>query len=348
MTGKRGNDMNPNASNNPTIKDVARKANVSIATVSRVLNNLSGYSDKTEQKVKQIIKEIGYQPNAIARGLINKRTQTIGVMFPNVSSYFSADILHGIEEYANDHNYSVFVCNTDEDGKRTMKYLHVLREKQVDGIIFSSEMLKEEYYEVLQAMKVPVVLVSSKADYASVPYIKVDDKQAAYDAVQYLILHGHREIAMVSGTETDTMAGIPRVEGYVKALQDYGIPFKENYLVYGNFTFDEGCIAMEKLIQNAPEATAIFAASDEMAVAVLAVAAKHGLKIPDDISVIGYDNLKLAEMAVPPLTTVDQRLYDMGKLATGKLIDMIENHCVADSTIMPHRIVERQTVRRLT
>lgn len=340
--------MNPSSSNSPTIKDVARKANVSIATVSRVLHNLSGYSDKTKLRVTQAIQEIGYQPNAIARGLINKRTQTIGVMFPNVSSYFSSDILHGVEEYANDHNYSVFVCNTADDGKRTMKYLQVLREKQVDGIIFTSEILKEEYYEVLQSMKIPVVLLSSKADYASVPYIKVDDVQASYDAVEYLILRGHREIAMITGATGDIMAGIPRVKGYKKALEAHGIPFKQHYLASGNFGFDEGTIAMEQLLQTVPEATAIFAASDEMAIAALSVAAKHGLKVPDDISVIGYDNLKLAEMVVPPLTTVNQPLYEMGKGATEKLISMIENGGVAESTIMPHRIVERQTVKDLT
>jgi len=341
------NQVNPNSQSNPTIKDVAKHANVSIATVSRVLNNLAGYSEATKQKVDRTIREIGYQPNAIARGLINKRTQTIGVMFPSVSSYFSSDILQGIEEYANDHNYSVFVCNTAEDGKRTMKYLQVLREKQVDGIVFSSEMLKEEYYEVLQAMNIPVVLVSSKTDYASVPYVKVDDKQASYDAVEYLISKGHREIAMISGVEKDQLAGAPRIAGYQKALQDHGIPLKNHYLVYGNFSFEDGCVAMEKLLQTAPEATAIFAASDEMAIAVLSVAAKHGLKVPDDISVIGYDNLKLAEMVVPPLTTVHQPLHEMGKSATEKLIYMINSGNVAESSIVPHQIVERQTVRSL-
>lgn len=340
--------MQPKYPNNPTIKDVAKRANVSIATVSRVLNNLSGYSDKTKHKVNHVIQEMGYQPNAIARGLINKRTQTIGVLFPSVSSYFSSDILHGIEEYANNHNYSVFVCNTDEDGKRTMKYLQVLREKQVDGIVFSSEKLKKEYYDVMQAMEIPVVLVSTKADYASVPYVKVDDQQAAYDAVEYLIVNGHREIAMIGGSKKDEVAGTPRIKGYQKALEHNGIPFREHYLAYGNFNFHDGCVAMESLLQTAPEATAVFVASDEMAIGVLTVAAKHGLKVPEDLSIIGYDNLKLAEMVVPPLTTMNQPLYEMGKSAAEKLIYMINSGHVADSTIVPHRVVERQTVRRLT
>lgn len=332
---------------NPTIKDVAQKANVSIATVSRVLNNLTGYSDKTKQKVNQAIKELGYQPNAIARGLINKRTQTIGVMFPKVSSAFSSDLLHGIDEFAHDSNYSVVVCNTDNDGKRTMKYLQLLREKQVDGIIFSSEVLSKEYYEVLESMKIPVVLVSSQTDFAKVPYVKVDDYQAVHDAIQYLISKGHRKIAMISGTKGDPIAGTPRVQGYRKALEANGIAFDSSRLVYGDFSFESGSRAMEALLRKAGEVTAVFAASDEMAIGALSAALKHGLNVPEDISIMGYDDLKPAQMVTPPLTTVRQPLYEMGKIASEKLIGMIETGEIAANRIMAHSIVERQTVRTL-
>lgn len=333
---------------NPTIKDVAQKANVSIATVSRVLHNLGGYSDKTKQKVDQAIKELKYQPNAIARGLINKRTQTIGVLFPDVSSSFSSDLLHGISEYVHEHNYSVIVCNTDQDGKRTLKYLQLLREKQVDGIIFSSEVLKQEYYDMLESMNVPVVLVSSRTDYANVPYVKVDDYQAAYDAVYYLITKGHRSISMISGTKGDPIAGTPRVEGYRKALEAHGIAFDSRYLVYGDFSYDSGCRAMEVILRRTPEATAVFAASDEMAIGALSVVTKHGMNVPEDISIMGYDDLRLARMVNPPLTTVRQPLYDIGMLASEKLIGMIETGEPAESLICAHSIVERQTVRAIT
>lgn len=332
----------------PTIKDVAQKANVSIATVSRVLHNLGGYSDQTKQKVDQAIKELKYQPNAIARGLINKRTQTIGVLFPDVSSSFSSDLLHGISEYVHEHNYSVIVCNTDQDGKRTLKYLQLLREKQVDGIIFSSEVLKQEYYDMLESMNVPVVLVSSRTDYANVPYVKVDDYQAAYDAVYYLITKGHRSISMISGTKGDPIAGTPRVEGYRKALEAHGIAFDSRYLVYGDFSYDSGCRAMEVLLRRTPEATAVFAASDEMAIGALSVVTKHGMNVPEDISIMGYDDLRLARMVNPPLTTVRQPLYDIGMTASEKLIGMIETGEPAESQICTHSIVERQTVRAIT
>ncbi|WP_223067817.1 LacI family DNA-binding transcriptional regulator [Paenibacillus caui] len=333
---------------NPTIKDVAKKANVSIATVSRVLNNLSGYSDKTKQIVLETIKEMGYQPNAIARGLINKRTETIGVLLPNVSSSFSSGLLHGIEQYAHDHNYSVVICNTDDVGKRTMKYLKVLREKQVDGVIFASEVLQDEYYEALKAMNIPVTLVSSKTSHPSVPYVKVDDRKAAYDAVSYLIRKGHKKIAMISGTKEDVIAGIPRIEGYKQALKDNGLTFRNKNLVYGDFMFDSGCKSMEQLLQNSNDFTAVFAASDEMAIGALSVAIRKGIKVPDRISIIGYDNIKLTEMVVPPLTTVEQPLSQMGAIACEKLISMIETGRVVESSIVEHKIVERQTVKTLT
>lgn len=333
---------------NPTIKDVAHKANVSIATVSRVLNNLGGYSDKTRQKVNTAIKEIGYQPNAIARGLINKRTHTIGVMFPSVSGAFSSDLLKGIEELANDSNYSVMVCNTDQDGKRTMKYLQLLREKQVDGIIFSSEVLKTEYYDVLETMKIPVVLVSSQTEFAKVPFVKVDDYQAAYDAVMYLVSNGHRKIAMISGILSDINAGKPRAEGYRDALEACGIPFNSRHLVFGDFLYESGRTAMDTLLEQAPDVTAVFAASDEMAIGALSTIVKHGLSVPEDISLMGYDDLGIAKMIIPPLTTVKQPLYEMGKIAAQKLIQLLDTGEPVKSKIVEHTIVERQTVRRLT
>lgn len=330
-----------------TIKDVARKANVSVATVSRVLNNLPGYSEDTRKTVLQVIDELGYQPNAIARGLINKRTDTIGVLFPSVSSSFSSEILCGIEDYAHDENYSVVVCNTAEDGKRTLKYLQVLREKQVDGIIFSSAVMEEEYYNALRTMDVPVVMVATQSEFDSLPYVKVDDWRAAYDATTYLIQQGHREIAMMGGYEGDLIAGKPRIEGYKQALIAHGIPVRQERIFDGGFHFGPGCKAAEQLLDTVPEVTAVFAASDEMAIALISIAAKRGISVPEQISVIGYDNLKLAEMSNPPLTTIAQPLYDMGKTATEKLVQMIHSKKTVSSLIVDHQVIERNTVKKM-
>ncbi|MGP0585425.1 LacI family DNA-binding transcriptional regulator [Paenibacillus timonensis] len=327
-----------------TIKDVARLAGVSVATVSRVLNDLPGYSEETRKNVLASVDELGYQPNAIARGLVNKRTQTIGVLFPSVSSAFSSEILHGIEEAAQERGYSVVVCNTAEDGKRTMKYLQVLREKQVDGIIFSSGVLKEEYDQTLRAMEVPVVLVATKSEYADIPYVKVDDHQAAYDACAYLIRRGHRRMAMIGGPPHDVIAGEPRIAGFRAALADHGLPAEEAPVLDGGFTFAGGCKAAEELLRQSPKVTGVFAAGDEMAIAVISTAARLGIAVPAQLSVIGYDNLKLAEMSYPPLTTVAQPLADMGRLAATKLMSRIETGQSEAGEIMPHQVIERGTV----
>jgi len=329
----------------PTIKDVARMANVSIATVSRILNDLPGYSEETKKKVLEAIEELGYQPNAVARGLVSKRTKTIGVLFPNVSSMFASEILNGIEDTANRLDHSVIVCNTDSNGLRTMKYLQVLKEKRVDGVIFTSEVLKKEYYDYLVDMQIPIVLVSTASYRYPLPYVKVDDKHAAYSATEYLLQKGHRKIAMISGTKDDPIAGTPRVEGYRQALQDHDIMPDEGLITYGDdFGFKTGVACMEKLLLSGADITAIFAASDEIAIGALSVAYKKGINIPNQLSIIGYDNLKIAEMSVPPLTTVAQPLYEMGNISAEMLLKMISSGKKEESRIISHKIIERQTV----
>jgi LacI family transcriptional regulator len=331
-----------------TIKDVARKANVSIATVSRVLNDQGGYSPKTKEKVLSAIKELGYQPNALARGLINKRTKTIGILFPEVSNMFSAKIFRGVENAVHERGASVIVCNTASNGARTMKYLQVLHEKRIDGIIFVSEVLKEEYYEAISSMNIPIVLAATETYRYQLPYVKVNDRHAAYTAVEYLINKGHRKIGMISGNKHDPIAGQPRIEGYKEALIRNNIPINENYIVNAKgFSFKDGFENLPSLLDAAPDITAIFAASDEMAMGIISAAYNLGINIPDDLSVIGYDNLPLAEMSIPPLTTVAQPLEEIGEMAANMLFTMIETGEIMESRILPHKVIERATVKAL-
>lgn len=333
---------------NPTIKDVAKKANVSIATVSRILNDKPGFSENTKNKVLKTIDELGYHPNAIARGLVNKKTQTIGVLIPTVSNMFSSEILNGIEDYANEEGFSVIVCNTASDGIKTMNYLEVLAEKRVDGLIIVSEYIKEGYYKAITDMEVPIVLVSTISFQYPIPYVKVDDKHAAFSATNYLIKNGHTKIAMITGNKNDPIAGIPRIEGYKSALLANGIPVDENYIFYSEgFAHQYGIEGMEELLKRKLDFTAIFASSDELAVGAMSVAYKNGIKIPDDLSIIGYDNTKLAEMVIPSLTTVSQPLYDMGLKAATMLFSMKQTGESIDSRIMQHEIIERETVRKI-
>mgnify|MGYP001266204574 CR=1 FL=1 len=322
-----------------TMKDVAKRAGVSVATVSRILNGLSGYSEETKKRVNQVIDEMGYQPNAIARGLISKKTRTLAVLLPEVSDLFASEVLAGVEEEAHEKGYSVIICKTAKNGVRTMKYLQTLRENQVDGIIFMSETLTKEYYEAIRKMGASLVLVSTRSDY-DIPYVKVDDRQAAYDATSYLVEKGHRSLGMLSGTEGDLIATVPRVAGFKDALDDHGLPAEEHRIAYGDFGFSSGALAMERLLRRVPDVEAVFCASDEMAVGALSLLHRKGIKVPGEISIIGYDNTRAAEMAFPPLTTMAQPLYQMGK----KAVDIVLGHRSAESLLLSHQMVERETV----
>ncbi|GGD08841.1 LacI family DNA-binding transcriptional regulator [Pontibacillus salipaludis] len=331
---------------NPTIQDVARLANVSIATVSRVLNNQPGYSEKTKQKVLETIEELGYQPNAIARGLVNRKTSTIGVLFPSVSGLLSAEILHGIEAKAHQHGNSVIVCNTAENREKTIKYLQVLREKRVDGLIFVSEEVTEEYYELFRGMDIPVVLVSTQSYQYPLPYVKVDDRHAAYAATRHLIEEGHTKIGMIAGSPDDPIAGSPRIEGYRLAMREAGRSLEDSLVeTCSSFQYNDGKSGFSSLMNRHPELTAIFAASDELAIGAISAAYKESIRIPDDVSIVGYDNLLLAEMSVPPLTTIAQPFGRMGERAVQMIIDLMNGE-EAESTILPHELVIRDSVKR--
>lgn len=339
--------MTKNTPSSPTIRDVSRKARVSVATVSRVLNNQPGYSEETRQRVLAAIEALGYQPNQVARGLVSRKTRTIGVMFPTVSSMFSAALLQGIEGEAHLRDYGVFVCNIGEHGNRFDRVIGMLAEKRVDGLLFVSEWLSESFAERLGELNIPVVLVSTGGPGSPFPYVKADDFRAAFQATTHLLQSGHRRIGMVSGPPQDAIAGGPRIEGYRHALREYGLVPSDRDIAVGRFDFHSGLEAAEQLLDRVPDLTAVFAASDEMAAGVLACCYRRGIRVPDTLSVIGYDNLAVAEMTSPPLTTVAQPLEQMGRTAMEMLLAMLDGAPVPDSVLMETTVVERDSVGKI-
>lgn len=330
-----------------TIQDVAKKANTSIATVSRVLNNKGGYSKKTKEKVIKIIDELGYESNAIARSLKRNKTNTIGVLVPNVSSMLANEILNGIENYASTHDYSVLTSYTYTDRKKVMKSLKTFQKQRVDGLIFVSDNFQEEYYRYICKMDIPVVLAATEDKRFPVSFVKVNDFKASYDAVSYLIAMGHTKIAMISGNPQDPIAGKMRIKGYQEALKAGGA--RESKILFSqDYNFKSGRKNFKKLIEKYPETTAIFAASDELAVGALNMASELKIIVPHDLSIIGYDNIMMSEMVWPPLTTLSQPLEKIGYEATRELIEEIDKekqsgvHCYID-----HEIVERSSVQKL-
>lgn len=331
----------------PTIKDVAEKSNVSVATVSRILNNLGGYSEETRKKVMDVVDEMGYQRNAVARNLKIKETHTIGVLIPRVSTTYYVEILNGIEDYAHPNGYSVLICNVDADWKRAPEYLRLLSERQVDGIIACSLPPREDLCKMIVESNIPSVLVSALSYRYSLPYVKVDDYQAAYCATCYLIENGHKDIAMIGGLREDPIAGAPRLNGFLQALKDNNISVREDLIKEKGFSFNDGVIGMEELLMEKEKFTAIFATCDDAAIGAMSVAHRRGLRIPDDISIIGYDNTNIAEMSYPPLTTLAQPLYEMGQKSFEMLLKKLSSNEEVESRIMPFKIVERETIKRI-
>lgn len=330
----------------PTIKDVAEKANVSVATVSRIVNNKGGYSEETEERVLSVIKEIGYEINAVARSLATKNSYIIGVLLPYASTSVFTEVLNGIEDTAHKHCYSVIYCNTGNNGVRAFEYLKVLSANQVAGLIYTSSPLFDHCYELIRKINIPSVLALTVSYKYQVPFVKVDDRQAAYAAISYLIRNGHKKIALITGTKDDIISTKPRTEAYIQALTDYGIKVDNNLIVNGNFTFESGAICMKQLLDSKGKFTAVFAESDDMAVGAINVAHQRGIRVPEDISFIGYDNTKISTMCIPNLTTISQPQFEIGQRAAENLFRMIKGEKV-QSIIMPYEIIERDTVKKI-
>jgi LacI family transcriptional regulator len=312
------------------------------------LNNQVGYSEKTKEKVLRVIQELNYTPNAIARGLASNSSSTIGVLVPYIPTNIVSTILKGLETSAGDEGYSIIISNTGLDGERTAKCLDLMCEKRVDGIIIVSEPIQDEYYKIIENMKIPAMLVSTRSYKYDIPFVKVDDKKAAYDAVQYLINNNHRNIAMISGGENDLIAGKPRLEGYINALVENNININKNLIKYGDFSYSSGKHCMEELISKGKKKfTAVFAASDDMAIGALKVAYQNNIRVPKEISIMGYDNSQIAEMVTPSLTVISQPFERMGKMAARNLIKIIEKNIIVNNTIVEHKIIERESVEKL-
>lgn len=323
-----------------TIQEVAKKAGVSTATVSRIINKLPGYSEKTRIRVEKVIEELEYSPNAMARGLVSNKTDVIGVLLPCVTSRFSNELLRGIERIAHTKGKSVIVCNTDRNGARTLEYLKTLREQRVEGILYISEWLTDEYGEYLKDLEIPVVLVATNRNSFPFSYVKIDDKAASESATKYLIDKGHTKIGLITGSPNDRIAGKPRIEGYQKALSDAGITQDPSLIAYGDFHYFSGIDAMEKLYKAHPDMSAVFATSDEMALGAISWMHKNDIRIPEQISIIGYDDTLDAQIAYPALTTIHQGIEELGKISMKLLLENQKEQQI----ILPHSIKERDSV----
>ena len=332
----------------PTIRDVAKYANVSISTVSRVMNAPDSVIAEKRNRVLEAIEALQYQPNAFARGLIYKKSDTLGVMIPDIENPYYAGLIRGMQDAAVKLNHSLMICNTDRDPERMIAYVQNFFEKQVDGIVFASDALSQEYYEEMNRYRMPFVLASTNAPEFDIPSVDIDDEAAAYEAVRYLIDSGHREIGMINFPISETISGGPRYAGYCRALQDAGLDACIARVEYAAHRFEDAHAAASRLLGAYPQLTAIFAASDEFAMGAISCAREQGIAVPDRLSVIGFDDIRMAAMYIPKLSTVMQPVYDIGYQAVLKLHELItKGEVEVMREKLPHRLILRESTRSL-
>lgn len=328
-----------------TIYDVAREANVSMATVSRVVNNNPNVKPQTRKKVFEAIERLGYRPNAVARGLASKKTTTVGVVIPDISNAIFAEVARGIEDIANMYHYNIILCNADKKKEKEIRVINTLLEKQVDGLLFMGGAVTDEHIQAFKTSTVPIVLCATSDGGNHYPSVDIDHEAAADDAVSELIAQGHRKIGMISVTLEDPSTGFARYSGYKKALERAGIPVREDYIRLGNYRYESGIEVAQYFLQLADRPTAIFSANDEMAIGAIHAIQDHGLKVPDDISVISVDNIRMASMVRPQLTTVGQPMYDIGAVSMRLLTKLMNKENVDQAkVILPHEVIRRQSV----
>lgn len=331
-----------------TIYDVAREASVSMATVSRVVNNNPNVKPQTRKKVFEAIERLGYRPNAVARGLASKKTTTVGVVIPDISNAIFAEVARGIEDIANMYHYNIILCNADKKKDKEIRVINTLLEKQVDGLLFMGGAVTEDHIQAFKTSSVPIVLCATTDEGDNYPSVDIDHIGAAEDAVSTLIQNGHRHIAMISGTLQDASNGFARYQGYKNALEKAGIPFNEDLVRIGNYRYESGLEVTHHFLEMQDKPTAIFAANDEMAIGAIHAIQDKGLRVPEDISVISVDNVRMASMVRPLLSTVAQPMYDIGAVSMRLLTKLMKKESVTNSrVILPHEIILRQSVAHI-
>jgi DNA-binding LacI/PurR family transcriptional regulator len=305
----------------PSIKDVARVAKVSHPTVSRALRHSPLVNPKTAERIRKIAADMGYQPSAVARSLVMKKTHTIGVVVTTIADPFIGEVVSGIEEMANEHGYSVILANSNADPKREVKVAQLFHERRVDGILVTSSRVGALYVPLLSKLRVPIVLINNQHPGQFVHSVMIDNVTASRDATRHLIQLRHKRIAYISdqfGFQSD----VERFAGYRQALEAADLPFLPELIAHGDGRPEGGASAMQQLLARPVPPTAVFCYNDMSALGALSCIRAHCLRVPEDISLVGFDDLLVASYSDPPLTTIRQPKQQMGRTAMEILLKL--------------------------
>lgn len=331
-----------------TIKDIAKLANVSKATVSRVINNKSeGVGEETKARILEIIRNLNYQPSLIARGLVTKRTNSLGLIIPDITNPFFPQLARGVEDTALKHGYNLFLCNSDNNFEKEKQYLKAFIEKSVDGVILASSLSKSvSQCQLLKEKNIPFTLLDRYIEgMEQETGVFSDNQDGAYQAVNYFLQNGHRRIAFISGP-LNIMTAWHRFKGFQKAHCDLGLEIDYDLVKEGDYQINSGMDFINQLLDSGKEFTAVFAGNDMMAIGVLKALRSHRINVPKDVEVIGFDNIQLSSLIEPALSTVAQPIYDMGALGARMLINVIEGVELKENNLfLKPELLFRETTR---
>ncbi|GAA0438911.1 MAG: LacI family DNA-binding transcriptional regulator [Bacillota bacterium] len=324
-----------------TIQEVAKRAGVSVATVSRVINNRSKVKEKTRNRVEQAIDELNYEPSVLGRNLRNSESRLLLVLIPSISNPFYTEIINGIEDTSIKEGYNILLCETDSNPKREAIYFNLVRNRMADGIILMDPTINRK--NVLElATNHPIVQCSEFDKEGNISYVSIDNELAAYQAVKHLIKIGKKRIAFINSDEKFLYARERRA-GYEKAFREFNIAVEKKRIYNINqLNFESGQQAMRTLLNQEEKPDAVFAVSDVLAIGALKEIHANGLKVPDDIAIIGFDKISFSNMTHPTLTTVSQPMYRMGCISASMLINKIKGEEV-ESMLLEHELVIRES-----
>jgi LacI family transcriptional regulator len=329
-----------------TIREVAELAGVSISTVSHVINETRYVSPEAQARVWDAIEKLNYHHNRLASSLRNQKTHAIGVLLPNNANPFFADILAGVETACYAFGYNFIMGNANDDPERELSYLKTLISRQVDGVLLISTGAHEAALQLLSQRMIPVVMVDRTGEIQA-DAIHTDNALGGWLATTHLIERGHRRIACITGPEFLT-SSLERVVGYKQAMHAAHLTIRPEWVVAGDFHQESGLQAVQRLLQLEERPTAIFACNDLMALGALCGLHEAGLSVPDDVSLVGYDDIPMASYSVPRLTTVHQSGQELGNLAVKRLVERLNNPALPfRQDVLPVHLVERQSCRSI-
>lgn len=328
------------------IVDVAREANVSVATVSRVVNNIPLVNEETKERVLEAIKKTGYKPNAIARSLKIQKTNTMGIMIPDITNPYYTEIVRGAEDVCGIYHYNIILSNTDFNSEKELKSLNVLVEKQCDGIIYVGKDLSEAMQKELIEAPSEVVLGCIPDDSGFLSGVLINNETAAYDLASEMIKMGHRKFLLFFDDVEEGYIYQERKKGFMKAFQENNIDFDDSRILHAKLSLSGGYTLMEEAINSGLEFTCVCCFNDQIALGGIRKAEEMGKKVPEDISVCGFNNFWISEWTRPQITTVAQPMYDIGAIAMRMLIKLCEKD--GDRTVnnvyVPHEVLIRDSV----